>query len=266
MVFWWAVIAFCALGIGVTKSGFGSGMGLMHVPLLTIAIGHTDRGTDASLGFLAQLLVLGDVIAVYQWRRQLTGSIVKRLIPGTLMGVVLGSTILWAFHYYKRDPEVVSALLQIEIGFECMLLVGIHWWRQYRGVQTHLLPEPTRSHLTGTFAGTSSTLCHGAGPVIAAYLLPLRLDRGSYVGTSALYFFILNSAKLPFYYYLGQFGKAGLGLTARFMPLVVVGAFAGVWLNRRMNDKLFTKIIYIVTFLLGVYILGEGTWTLAHRG
>lgn len=266
MNFWWALMGFCALGIGITKSGFGSGMGLMLIPLLTIAIGHTNRGTEAALGFLAQLLVLGDLVAVYQWRRQLTGAIVKRLIPGTLIGVVLGSTILWAFHHYKRDPQVLSALLQIEIGFECMLLVGIHWWRQYKGVQTHLMREPTRSNLTGCFAGTSSTLCHGAGPVISAYLLPLGLDRASYVGTSALYFFLLNSAKLPFYYYLGQFNKAGLSLTGRFMPLVLLGAFCGVWLNRRINDKLFTRIIYIVTFLLGVYILTEGTWTLSHRG
>src|SRR5690348_13048424 len=81
MNFWWALMGVCALGIGITKSGFGSGMGLMLIPLFTIAIGHTDRGTDASLGFLAQLLVFGDLIAVYQWRRQLTGAIVKRLVP-----------------------------------------------------------------------------------------------------------------------------------------------------------------------------------------
>jgi uncharacterized membrane protein YfcA len=265
MSFWWALVAFCAFGIGVTKSGFGSGMGLALVPTLAIALGHTDRGTEAALGFMAQLLVLGDLIAIYQWRDKLSGAVVKRLLPGTFMGVVLGSTILWAFEHYKRDPLILRSLLQIEIGFECMLLVGLHWWRQYRGMQTRLLPEPTRSHLTGSFAGTSSTLCHGAGPIISTYLLPLKLDRAAFVGNSALYFFILNSAKLPFYYLLGQFHHASLGLTAQFMPLVLIGAFVGVWMNRRINDKLFTRIIYIVTFLLGVYILVEGAWNLSHR-
>ena len=96
------------------------------------------------------------------------------------------------------------------------------------------------------------------------YLLPLRLDRQLFVGTCAVYFFILNSAKLPAYYFANQFQHAELSFTMKFLPLVLAGAVFGFWLNRHLSDKLFTKIVYSLTFLMGWYILIEGLTGLAH--
>ena len=127
------------------------------------------------------------------------------------------------------------------------------------------MPEPWRSGLTGGFAAVSSTLAHAAGPIIAIYLLPLKLDRQLFVGTCAVYFFILNSAKLPAYYASGQFAHASILFTARLLPLVIAGAIFGRWLNKRINDMLFTKIVYIVTIALGWYILADGILRLFGR-
>jgi uncharacterized membrane protein YfcA len=183
-------------------------------------------------------------------------------LPGTVAGVILGGGILALIH---TRADLVGALIRIEIGCESILLVSIHWWRIYRGVQQRLMPEPWRSHLTGSFSAVSSTLAHAAGPIVAMYLLPLRLDRQLYVGTCAVYFFILNTAKLPAYYATGQFAHAQLSFTFRLMPLVVAGAVFGRWLNKRLSDLLFTTIVYIVTFALGWYILADGILRLVGR-
>jgi uncharacterized membrane protein YfcA len=53
-----------------------------------------------------------------------------------------------------------------------------------------------------------------------------------------------------------------MGFTLQFLPLVVVGAIFGFWVNKRISDKLFTKVVYIITFLLGWYILIDGTMRL----
>jgi hypothetical protein len=239
-VVWWTIIFLAVVFIGVTKSGFGSGVGLMIVPLIT-----------------------GDLIAVWQYSKLFFAkespsparAVILKLLPGTAVGVFIGWLLL---EILQSNANLVGALIRIEIGCESILLVSIHWWRIYRGVQQHLMPEPWRSYLTGGFAATSSTLAHAAGPIIAMYLLPLRLDRQLYVGTSAVYFFILNTAKLPAYYASGQFAQARLPFTLRFLPLVIVGAIFGRWLNKRINDRLYTKIVYIVTFALGWYILADG--------
>ena len=67
---------------------------------------------------------------------------------------------------------------------------------------------------------------------------------------------------MPSYYFAGQFEKAEFTFTVMFLPLVFTGAIFGFWVNKRMNDKLFTRIVYICTFLLGWYILIDGTLSL----
>ncbi len=262
MNLWWLVVCLAMFLIGVTKSGFGGGVGLMIVPLTAIAMEHIpERGSEAALGLMLPLLVIGDLIAVWQYRRLFSLGIVRRLFAGTAAGVVVGGLLLGWFHSQTR---VVGALIRIEIGIECILLVTIHWWRAARGVQQRLLPEPLRSHLAGSFAGVSSTLAHAAGPIISMYLLPLRLDRRLFVGTNAIYFFLLNTAKLPAYALSGQFARAELPFTLRFLPLVFAGALLGLWLNRRMDDRLFSRVVYAITFGLGWYVLADGAMKLVR--
>lgn len=293
---WWLIVFLSVFLIGVTKSGFGAGVGLMIVPMTAIAMGNIpDRGSQAALGLLLPLLIIGDFLAVWQYRaffrfrpmdkqkaaelvlagvaitesdepppiatslpdepRPSALTFIRKLLPGTALGVILGSLLLWWFHQQTR---IVGALIRIEIGIECIALVGLHWWRQSRGIQQSLLREPLRGHLTGAFAGVSSTLAHAAGPIIAMYLLPLRLDRQLFVGTCAIYFFMLNSAKLPAYYFADQFEHARWSFTLQFVPLLILGALFGFWINRRISDKLFTRFVYLVTFALGWYILYDG--------
>ena len=260
---WWLVVGLGMFLVGVTKSGFGGGVGLMIVPLTAIAMEHIPgRGSEAALGLMLPLLVLGDLIAVWQYRRLFSLAIVRRLLPGTAVGVVLGGLLLYWFH---RQTGLVGALIRIEIGIECILLVALHWWRGYRGVQERTLPEPLRSHLIGAFAGVSSTLAHAAGPILTMYLLPLRLDRRLFVGTNAIYFFILNTSKLPAYALSGQFARAEIPFTMRFLPLVFAGALFGLWINRRLSDRIFSKVIYVVTFLLGWYVLTDGILKINHN-
>jgi uncharacterized membrane protein YfcA len=253
-MFWWAMVFFAIFLIGVTKSGFGSGVGLMIVPITAEAMDHLfPDGSRLALGLLLPLLVFGDLVAIWQYRRLFSMQIVRHLLPGTLVGLVIGGSLLFWFHHQPSD--IAAPLIKIEIGLESIILVSLHWWRQWRGVQKNLMREPLRSHLTGAFSATSSTLAHAAGPVVSMYLLPLNLDRQLYVGTCAIYFFILNTAKLPVYQLSGSFQGSNLSFTLKFLPLVAAGAIFGLWVNRRMNDKIFIKLVYFITFCLGWYIL-----------
>ena len=255
---WWLVIFLGVTLIGVTKSGFGSGVGLMIVPMMAIACANIPAlGERAMLPLMLPLLILGDLIAVWQYRHLFSLQLVKKLLPGTLAGVVIGGLLLWWFE--SQQESVAAALIRLEIGFECVLLVGLHWWRVSRGLgETVYVPTPLASFLVGAFAAVSSTLAHAAGPIIALYLLPQKLDRQLFVGTCAIYFFILNNAKLPAYYLSGLFGNVSLRQTLTLAPLLVAGAVIGFWLNKRMNDRVFSRIVYAVTFLLGWYILIDG--------
>lgn len=252
----WGVIFLAVFLIGVTKSGFGSGVGLMIVPMTVMAMGHTHHGSDKALGLMLPLLIAGDLFAVWQYRRLFSMQIVRRLMPGTLAGVVVGALLLWWFH--RQPPRLLVPLIKIEVALESIVLVGLHWWRVRRGQAMHLTPSPLRTTATGLFAGVSSTLAHAAGPIIALYLLPQKLERQLFVGTCAVYFFILNTAKLPAYGQAKMFNPDVLVLALKTLPLVAAGAVFGFWVTRRMTDEWFSKIVYVVTFLLGWYLLVDG--------
>ena len=265
MSFAWLVVFFAVFLIGVTKSGFGSGVGLMIVPMTVMAMGHTRHGSQAALGLMLPLLIAGDLIAVWQYRRMFSAQVVKRLLPGTAVGVTVGGLLLWWFHRIGgRNDALLRGLIKVEVALESVGLVGLHWWRVWRGQALHVEPTPLKNALTGAAAGVSSTLAHAAGPIIALYLLPQKLERQLFVGTCAVYFFLLNTAKLPAYWGTSMFSRPVLLLSLYTSPLVVAGAVFGFWVNRKMNDALFSKVVYVLTFLLGWWLLYDGVRDLAR--
>jgi hypothetical protein len=253
MWIWWAIIFLAVFLIGVTKSGFGAGVGLMIVPMTVVAMDHTPYRAAATLGLMLPLLLTGDLIAVYQYRRLFSLRIVKRLLPGTLVGVVIGGGLLYWFH--SQPPRLLVPLIKLEVALESIVLVGLHWFRTWRGQDLHVTPGPVKNAIVGAAAAVSSTLAHAAGPIISLYLLPQKLERQLFVGTCAIYFFILNTAKLPAYRMNGMFSHDMLMLSLETLPLVILGAAFGFWVNRRLNDVLFSKIVYAATFGLGWYLL-----------
>ena len=254
---WWLMVGFAVFLIGVTKSGFGAGVGLMIVPMTVIALRHLPPGAGAALGLMLPLLIAGDVIAVWQYRKLFNRQAVLRLLPGTCLGLIIGGGLL--LHFHSQTPQRLTAFIEIEIGLESILLVGLHWYRTWRAdVELLFQPNPMRSAAVGTFAGASSTLAHAAGPIIALHLLPQRFERQIFVGTCAVYFFIVNTAKVPVYVKGHQFRPDLLTTTIYLLPLVFAGAGFGYWLTRQLNEKVFSKIVYALTFCLGWYLVWLG--------
>ncbi len=257
---WWALICFAVFFIGIAKSGFGSGVGLLIVPTTAMAMAHTPFGFEGALGLLLPLLIVGDLIAIWQYRHLFSMSIVKKLLPATVVGVVIGSLLLAWFH--DHDRKIAESLIKTEIGLESVALVVLHFYRVWRGQRELYVPKPLHNHLVGGTAAISSTMAHAAGPIIALYLLPQKLDRKLFVGTCAIYFGILNNAKIPGYFFAGQMHWDLFYLSLKLLPLVFIGAAAGFWLNQRMTDRIFSNIVFSVTLVLGVYLMYDGISTL----
>jgi uncharacterized protein len=43
-----------------------------------------------------------------------------------------------------------------------------------------------------------------------------------------------------------------------FAPLVLVGALLGTWMNKRMSERTFAMVVYVLVFVSGVYLVVEG--------
>ena len=99
------------------------------------------------------------------------------------------------------------------------------------------------------------------------FLIPQRLPKEIFVGTSVLVFTFVNWIKLPFFCVdrslvdLRVFASqalitpATLLTSAKFFPLVPLGVWLGVWLNRRCPEKAFLKVVYVTLFLAGLQLM-----------
>ena len=92
----------------------------------------------------------------------------------------------------------------------------------------------------------------------AIYLLPMRLDKALYVGTTIIFFTAINAAKIVPYLMLGLFDARNLGTAVALLPIAVVGILFGIWLRQRLSTMWFYRIAYTLMFVTGAKLLCDG--------
>ena len=94
------------------------------------------------------------------------------------------------------------------------------------------------------------------------FVLPQRLEKMLYVGTTVWFFALVNMMKVAPYFALGQFSTSGLATSVTLFPLAIAANVLGVWLVRVTPEALFYKITNVVVFLLGVELTRRGAMAL----
>jgi uncharacterized membrane protein YfcA len=112
-------------------------------------------------------------------------------------------------------------------------------------------------------AGFTSFVSHAGGPPYQFYALPLGQDPKLYVGTSVIFFAIVNAVKLLPYFALGQFDPGNLATSAVLMPIAPVATLAGAWIVRRIDRTIFYPFMYMMVFLVGLKLVYDGMMSLA---
>jgi len=96
---------------------------------------------------------------------------------------------------------------------------------------------------------------HTGGPVVSLFLIPQKMPKELYVGTTVLVFTWINWIKMPFFYYQGIITRETLLTGLYYFPLVPIGVWLGLWLNRKVSEKLFLKLVYLFTFVTGLQLI-----------
>jgi uncharacterized protein len=112
----------------------------------------------------------------------------------------------------------------------------------------------------GGLAAFTSTLIQIGAPPYYVFVLPQRLDKMVYVGTTIWFFAAVNVMKITPYIALGQFTTAGFATSVVLFPLAIASNFLGVWLVRITPTELFYKITYTIVFLLSLELTRRGVF------
>jgi hypothetical protein len=231
--------------IGLAKGGF-SGLGALGMPLMALGIDPI-----AGAAILLPILIVQDVVGVAAFRETWDGSVLAILLPGAIVGVVLG---------YLLAAEVSSAAIMAVLG-AVSILFGVHrLWLERGGRLVASSNSPAWvGSLFGVATGFTSQIAHAGGPPFQMWVMPRRLPRDVFVGTAAIFFAILNWIKVPAYIALGQFTWTNALTTAVLLPVAILASLAGVKLVRKVPMDRFYTIIYALMILAGGKLLLDGT-------
>lgn len=259
----WLLLAAGALIVGLAKTAL-PGAASIAVALFALALPAKE-----STGALLLLLLVGDAMALWVYRRDPDVPTLLRLMPSVLVGVVAGAVFF---------TLVGSDVVRVVIGLILLLLVAVTVWRRRRtapaGSAGSAGPAGSADDPGSTGAGGPSRLgtvlgrasygCLGGfttmvanagGPVMSLYFLAMRMPVVTFLGTAAWFFAVVNVIKLPFSAGLGLITRETLVMDAVLVPLVLLGGLCGARIARRIPQALFERIVLGLTVVSALALL-----------
>jgi uncharacterized membrane protein YfcA len=239
----WLFAALGAFMVGVSKAGI-TGLSILSIALFTQVFPSSKQAS----GLVLPLLIFGDFVAVFAYRKHTQWHYVWRLFPWTALGVVLG---------YLALGRISDHATKSLIGGIIVSLAALSFWRKYISVpndkRTAMLHWSVAA-LIGVLAGFITLVANAAGPLMAIYLVAMRLPKMEYVGTAAVFFMLLNLFKVPFMVDLGLITVQSFGFNLMLAPAVLLGAVAGRWLLMRVNQSLFEQLVLALSAIGGILL------------
>lgn len=241
-----ALLVLAAILIGLSKAGFGGGLGILSTPICIIALSRAGYSPMFAVGFVLPLLVFADAASLYHYWGRWNSANLRYLLPGVVAGVLIA---------VQGIDRFTPRQFNVTIGIISMLFVAFQVVKEkIFAAEGKFAPNHAVGIPCGIIAGITSTFANGAGPVISMFLIPQNMDKVTYVATNSLVFCCINWIKLLVFIPKKLITVETLKLDAFFILLIPLGVYLGVWLNKRIPERLFLKLVYTFTFLTGLHL------------
>tara|TARA_B110000196_G_scaffold246849_1_gene215783 strand:- start:120 stop:890 length:771 start_codon:yes stop_codon:yes gene_type:complete len=231
--------------IGISKAGIG-GTGSLATPLMALVV-----SVPQAAALLLPSICIADIFAIWAFRRTWDRKNLSIMIPGATIGIIVGTL---SFKYL--DPAFIKLIIgSIAVIFSSLKFIDY--------LRRKIPPPPAGPNIIkGGFwcavCGFTSFVAHSGGPPLNVYMIPQRLDKSIYMGTLAIFYTYVNYAKIGPYWWLGQFNITNLSTSLILLPIVPIGIFIGLWIQRRIDDVLFYRAIMTLLFATGIKLLYDG--------
>ena len=230
--------------VGASKGGLPM-VGVLGVPLLALVMPPV-----AAAALLLPVYIVSDMVGLWAYRKEYSARNLVILVPAMILGVGLG----WATA--KITEEWMVTLL---VG-----VVGLYYCASVILRKANAPPKPAdvpRGVFWGMIAGFTSFVSHTGGPPYQAYVLPQKLPKMMFAGTSTIVFAIINLVKLVPYWALGQFNPTNLEVAAMLSPIAIAGALIGYKLTAILPEGLFYRLVEVALFVISLKLIHEALFT-----
>ncbi len=240
---YWIVAGLAAFLMGLSKGGVPM-IAMLSVPLMSLFMESAQAA-----GLLLPIYIVADFYAIYLFRNAFSVRNLIILLPASVVGIVIGFT---SVSYVSGDAVKLLVAL-IGLFYLAKSLRG-RFSKQEIPARPADIP---RGVFWGTLAGLTSYISHAGGPPYQAYVLPQRLDKMVYLGTTTILFTAINLMKVPPFILAGQITWDSTFQALWLAPFALAGAGSGAFVSRLLPEKIFFLIIEIALAVVSLKLLYE---------
>ncbi|MDR1923606.1 MAG: sulfite exporter TauE/SafE family protein [Planctomycetaceae bacterium] len=230
---------------GMSKTGV-PGLGILGVIVMLSAFEGAEK---LSSGAVLPLLVIADSFAVWYYWRGADWKRIRFMLPSVFIGLI-GGTI---FLYWVNDHNFkifLSVLVVVLVSFEIVR-------KLFR--LTMVPKSKIFAWIMGLLAGFATQAGNAAGPVMSVYLAAQNMNKKDFMGTWAVFFFIINVTKLPLIGgiipNLNMITLDTILLDFILLPGLLVGVLVGRRVFMVVPEKYFIPIIMVLNLITPIVIL-----------
>jgi len=229
--------------VGVSKSGFGAGLGILSLPLMA-----SQSSINEALAILLPLLIAIDLIGLGRFIKNANWEILKLIIPPALLGLILGMIFFSA---------ITPRVLTLSIGIFTLLFLIQNLAMEYFDAR-EAKPYPWLGRAMGFASGFTSFVAHIGGPPITVFMLRANLLPMVYTSTLGVFFTFINFAKLGPYSYLGLLSFQQFSTSLMLLPCVPAGVYLGFYIAKRISMKWYYRIVRFFLLVASVKLIADG--------
>jgi uncharacterized membrane protein YfcA len=229
--------------VGISKSGFGAGLGVLSLPLMA-----SQSTLNEALAVLLPLLIAIDLVGIRRFMKNANWRILKLILPAGFVGLLLGMIFFTVI-----TPKALTLFVGIFIMlFLIQMLVTSHF--DLREAK----PYPWLGRLMGLMSGFTGFVAHNGGPPITIFMLREKLLPMVYTSTLGVFFTFINFGKVGPYAYLDLLNFKQLATSVILLPCVPVGVYLGFYLAEKISKKWYYRIVQLFLLIASVKFIFDG--------
>ncbi|MFM6991202.1 MAG: sulfite exporter TauE/SafE family protein [Rhodoferax sp.] len=228
--------------MGISKSGFGTGLGSIAVPMMALTV-----TVPQAAAILMPVLFVIDVLGIAAFRKDFDRTLLKFLLPWALLGIFIGTLL-----FKSLDSRMVAGIVGV---FTLLFLAQRLLFPPKRDAKP---PPQWLGAILTTTSGFTSFISHAGGPPLNAYVIPLKLPPLRFTATMAFLFFVVNLSKWVPYAWLGLIDLRNMATSLVLLPFAPLGVWVGIRIAKRIDEKLFYRLVYGGMLIAGCKLVWDG--------
>lgn len=233
----WVMFA-CLMG-GLVKGVLGFGMPLIALPLMVLVL-----PLPTAIALLVVPILTSNVQQII-----MTGYLGEVWRRFRVMIVIMPVVVLVGVQFLL---SVDSRWLELILGVVILIISGIS---TVRPPELSRRAERVLTPLVGVAAGLIGGISSINGPVVAVYLVALRVTKDVFITTVAATFLITSVPLQTVLAFSGVLGLSELALSALTVIPVTFGVWLGARLRNRLSQVVFRRVVLTVLVVISLSLI-----------